>query len=498
MVDEILLDVPGRALRPVRRDPGRRPRRPRPSSSRRSRCRSRRSTSTTTRSRSSRTTPATCSTFERFAYLADRNAQSREVWLTLLHDGVDAGVAARRPRRRARPTASSATPSGSRSAGTAPAASSHATPRSPTSTSASSWTGSASHAAPRPTSSTPSAPRSASAAARSPACTPPTSARTRSRALMRPHRRRPGRRRRRHPRLLRHDRLAGRRRRAHRVAGGRAARPRARRDHRPAVRLVAAGGALRRAGRHVRAPRTSSSPAACRTCPPSRSPPRCWSASSTASSTPFAESPGWLARYGDQEVSQFRSAEMIAEKWDISPRGHGGVRARLARRGPAPRSPRAGSRARSSRSRSRRHFDTDECPRETSLEKMAGLEPLAPGGRITAAVASQICDASSAMLIASEQAVDDARAHPAGPHPPPLGARRRPGLDADRPDPGHPARAGEDRPDRRRHRPVRVQRGVRVRRARLDAGDSASRTTRSTSTAAASPSATRSAPPAPG
>src|SRR6476620_7000897 len=35
-------------------------------------------------------------------------------------------------------------------------------------------------------------------------------------------------------------------------------------------------------------------------------------------STPFAESPGWLARYGDQEVSQFRSAEMIAEKWDVS------------------------------------------------------------------------------------------------------------------------------------------------------------------------------------
>src|SRR6185312_15412777 len=35
-------------------------------------------------------------------------------------------------------------------------------------------------------------------------------------------------------------------------------------------------------------------------------------------STPFAESPGWQARYGDQEVSQFRSAEMIAEKWDIT------------------------------------------------------------------------------------------------------------------------------------------------------------------------------------
>src|SRR6478609_1873391 len=34
--------------------------------------------------------------------------------------------------------------------------------------------------------------------------------------------------------------------------------------------------------------------------------------------TPFAESPGWVERYGDVEVSQFNSAEMIAEKWDIS------------------------------------------------------------------------------------------------------------------------------------------------------------------------------------
>src|SRR5688500_14613031 len=33
---------------------------------------------------------------------------------------------------------------------------------------------------------------------------------------------------------------------------------------------------------------------------------------------PFSGSTGWQARYGDQEVSQFRSAEMIAAKWDIS------------------------------------------------------------------------------------------------------------------------------------------------------------------------------------
>jgi acetyl-CoA C-acetyltransferase len=124
-------------------------------------------------------------------------------------------------------------------------------------------------------------------------------------------------------------------------------------------------------------------------------------------STPFAESPGWQARYGDQEVSQFRSAEMIAERWDISREdmeafalaSHERARAAIAEgRFENEIEPIAVDGA---------TFDTDQCPRETSLEKMAGLEPLAPGGRITAAVASQICDASSAMLIASERAVKD-------------------------------------------------------------------------------------------
>src|SRR5688572_2913963 len=125
-------------------------------------------------------------------------------------------------------------------------------------------------------------------------------------------------------------------------------------------------------------------------------------------STPFAESPGWLARYGDQEVSQFRSAEMIADKWGISREemetyalaSHERARTAIAEgrfgREIVPIALEDGS-----------VFMTDQCPRETSLEKMAGLEPLAPGGRITAAVASQICDASSAMLIASGQALRD-------------------------------------------------------------------------------------------
>jgi len=125
-------------------------------------------------------------------------------------------------------------------------------------------------------------------------------------------------------------------------------------------------------------------------------------------STPFAESPGWQARYGDQEVSQFRSAEMIAEKWDISREemeafalaSHERARAAIA-------AGRFDNEVAPVELPDGELFSTDQCPRETSLEKMAALEPLAPGGRITAAVASQICDASSAMLIASEQAVRD-------------------------------------------------------------------------------------------
>src|SRR5690606_19849887 len=53
-------------------------------------------------------------------------------------------------------------------------------------------------------------------------------------------------------------------------------------------------------------------------------------------------------------------------------------------------------------------IENDEGPRpDTSLEKMASLEPLSPGGRITAAVASQISDGASAILIASEKAVKE-------------------------------------------------------------------------------------------
>ncbi|MDQ1520954.1 MAG: acetyl-CoA C-acetyltransferase [Actinomycetota bacterium] len=116
---------------------------------------------------------------------------------------------------------------------------------------------------------------------------------------------------------------------------------------------------------------------------------------------PFLGSPGWEARYGNQEVSQFRSAEMIAEKWDITRddmeqfavESHGrALRARGEGRFEREIVPLEG-------------IAHDEGPREPNLAKIRSLPPLVEGGRLTAAVSSQISDASAALLIASEDAV---------------------------------------------------------------------------------------------
>src|SRR5688572_23086797 len=47
----------------------------------------------------------------------------------------------------------------------------------------------------------------------------------------------------------------------------------------------------------------------------------------------------------------------------------------------------------------------DEGPREPDLDKIRSLKPLREGGRLTAALASQISDAASAVLVCSEEAV---------------------------------------------------------------------------------------------
>jgi acetyl-CoA C-acetyltransferase len=118
-------------------------------------------------------------------------------------------------------------------------------------------------------------------------------------------------------------------------------------------------------------------------------------------SDPFSGSQGWRARYGDVQVSQFNSAQMIADKWNIS---------REAMEAFA-----LESHTRALRAIEEGRFDRevvplngvtmDETPRHTSMEKMAELQPLAEGGTITAGVSSQTCDGSSAMLIVSEAAL---------------------------------------------------------------------------------------------
>ncbi len=119
---------------------------------------------------------------------------------------------------------------------------------------------------------------------------------------------------------------------------------------------------------------------------------------------PFSGSKGWMARYGDQEVSQFRGAELIAEKWGISREDmeafayeshQRAIRAIDEGRFEAEIEPLDG-------------ISVDEGPRrETSLEKMASLKTLIDGGRLTAAVSSQISDGAAALLVASERAVKD-------------------------------------------------------------------------------------------
>ena len=116
---------------------------------------------------------------------------------------------------------------------------------------------------------------------------------------------------------------------------------------------------------------------------------------------PFTGSPGWTTRYGTGEVNQFVGAEMMASKWDIT-------REQMEEFA-------VNSHLRAIRAREEGRFDTqiaplnglsfDEGPREPNWDKIRSLPTLTPDGRITAACASQLSDASAALLIASEQAL---------------------------------------------------------------------------------------------
>jgi acetyl-CoA C-acetyltransferase len=120
------------------------------------------------------------------------------------------------------------------------------------------------------------------------------------------------------------------------------------------------------------------------------------------SADPWTGNAGWQARYGAQEISQFRGAELMAARWKISREDCERFALESHRRALAAAAggwfdremtPFAGVTA-------------DEGPRaDTSPEKMAALKTLLPGGVLTAATSSQISDASAALLIASEAAV---------------------------------------------------------------------------------------------
>ena len=117
---------------------------------------------------------------------------------------------------------------------------------------------------------------------------------------------------------------------------------------------------------------------------------------------PHSQSKGWDARFGDQEISQFRAAELIAQKWGISRREMEEFALESNRR--ALQAIDAGYFEREIAPVGA--FARDEAPRVgTTLEKMATLDPISPGGTITAAVSSQIADGAAALLVASAAAV---------------------------------------------------------------------------------------------
>ncbi|MGZ4104127.1 MAG: acetyl-CoA C-acetyltransferase [Actinomycetota bacterium] len=117
----------------------------------------------------------------------------------------------------------------------------------------------------------------------------------------------------------------------------------------------------------------------------------------------FHDSKGWVKRYGNEPVSQFHGAELIAEKWGISREDMEAFALE--------------SHTRARRAQTEGRFDReivpfgdfamDEGPRDTSLEKMASL-PLLPGAKyLTAAVSSPTNDAATALLIANDKAVKE-------------------------------------------------------------------------------------------
>ena len=121
--------------------------------------------------------------------------------------------------------------------------------------------------------------------------------------------------------------------------------------------------------------------------------------------------PSVQKRFGVPEFSQFIGAEMIAKKWDFNREALDRFSLESHRRATAASNANAFAReiipvTVTLPDGKQVVHDRDEGVRaDTSLEALGKLEPLRPGGVITAGNASQVCDGSSAVLIASARAV---------------------------------------------------------------------------------------------
>jgi acetyl-CoA C-acetyltransferase len=118
---------------------------------------------------------------------------------------------------------------------------------------------------------------------------------------------------------------------------------------------------------------------------------------------------GWLGRYGDKEFNQFAGAELIAQRWDITRREMEEFALSSHQRAAEA----IGSGAFDEEIAPYGGVTQDEGPRpSTTLAKMAELATLRDGGRLTAALASQISDGAAVLLIASAAAVQEFRLTP--------------------------------------------------------------------------------------
>ncbi len=118
-------------------------------------------------------------------------------------------------------------------------------------------------------------------------------------------------------------------------------------------------------------------------------------------SDPFSGSQGWVARYGAEPPTQFKSAQMIADKWGFSRRDLEEYSLESHRR-----ALKAIEEGRFDREIvPLEGVDMDETPRNSTLEKMAELDFLFGCDKVTAAVSSQTCDGASAVLVVSEDAL---------------------------------------------------------------------------------------------